>query len=140
MAADVMAGNVQDHERALEPVQQVEANANVAVEEAVGDCAYGDNDTRRTFASAGRKLVAKVPNRRGQAQFPNEDFRIDLETMTCVCPAGQQTRKVVSVSSGESAMALPTPRCVRSASTLPSATLVRYGLHVCERALGKVGW
>ena len=49
----------------------------------------------------GRKLVAKVASRRGQAQFPKEDFQIDLETMSCVCPAGQQTQKVVSISSGE---------------------------------------
>jgi len=100
-AADVMAGNAPDHERALEMVEQVEANASVTVEEAVGDCAYGDGDTRRTFAEAGRKLVAKVAGRRGGTQFPKEDFRIDLETMSCTCPAGQQTRKVVSISSGE---------------------------------------
>jgi hypothetical protein len=100
-AADVLRGNAQDHERALELVEQSEANAESVVEEAVGDCAYGDSETRRLFADAGRKLVAKVASRRGQARFPKEDFRIDLETMSCVCPAGQQTRKVVSISSGE---------------------------------------
>jgi hypothetical protein len=101
MAADVMAGNAQDHERALEMVEQAEANAEVVVEETVGDCAYGDGDTRRTFAEAGRKLVTKMAGRRGGTQFPKEDFRLDLEMMSCVCPAGQQTRKVVSISSGK---------------------------------------
>jgi len=67
----------------------------------VGDCAYGNGDTRRTFVEAGRELVAKVAGRRGGTQFPKEDFRIDLETMSCTCPAGQQTRKVVSISSGD---------------------------------------
>jgi len=100
-AADVLAGNAQDHERALELVEQAEANADVVVEEAVGDCAYGGSETRQLFADAGRKLVAKVASRRGQAQFPKEDFRIDLEAMSCTCPAGQETRKVVSISSGE---------------------------------------
>ncbi len=100
-AADVLAGNAPDHERALKLVEQAEANADVMVEETVGDCAYGDSNTRRTFAEAGRKLVAKVADRRGGAQFPKEDFRIDLETMSCICPAGQQTRKVVSISSGD---------------------------------------
>jgi hypothetical protein len=100
-AADVLPGNAPDHERALELVEQAEANADVEVEETVGDCAYGDSDTRQTFAKVGRKLVAKVASRRGQAQFPKENFRIDLETMSCTCPAGQQTRKVVSISSGE---------------------------------------
>jgi Transposase domain (DUF772)/Transposase DDE domain len=80
-AADVLAGNVQDHERALELVEQVEANADAMVEESVGDCAYGDSDTPQAFANAGRKLVAKVASRRGQAQFPKEDFQIDLERL-----------------------------------------------------------
>jgi hypothetical protein len=100
-AADVLAGNAPDHERALQLVQQAEANAAVAVEETVGDCAYGDSNTRQTFAEAGRKLVAKVANRRGGAQFPKDDFRIDLRSMSCVCPAGQKTQKVVSISSGD---------------------------------------
>src|SRR5215213_5867958 len=100
-AADVLAGNAPDHEQALQLVEQAEANADVMVEETVGDCAYGNSETRQLFADAGRRLVAKVASRRGQAQFPKEDFRIDLETMSCTCPAGQKTRKVVSISSGE---------------------------------------
>ena len=99
-AADVLAGNAPDHERALALVEHSESNAGVAVEETVGDCAYGDGNTRKTFAEAGRRLVAKMASRRGGAQFPKEDFRLDLEAMSCVCPAGQQTRKVVSISSG----------------------------------------
>src|SRR5215217_3473014 len=38
-AADVLAGNAADHERALRLVEQAEANAGVMVEEVVGDCA-----------------------------------------------------------------------------------------------------
>jgi Transposase DDE domain/Transposase domain (DUF772) len=100
-AADVLAGNAADHERALEVVEQAEANASVMVEEVVGDCAYGDANTRKTFAEAGRRLVAKMATRRGGTQFPKEDFRIDLEAMSCICPAGQKTQKVVSISSGD---------------------------------------
>jgi hypothetical protein len=100
-AVEILAGNAPDHERALELVEQAEANTDAMVEETVGDCAYGDSNTRQTFAEAGRKLVAKVANRRGQALFPKDDFRIDLESMSCVCPAGQQTRKVMSISSGD---------------------------------------
>jgi len=44
-AADVLAGNAVDHERALQLVEQSEANADTVVEEVVGDCAYGDGDT-----------------------------------------------------------------------------------------------
>lgn len=100
-AADVLAGNAQDHERALELVEQSEVNAAAVVEETVGDCAYGDGATRHAFADAGRKLVAKVAHRSGQAQFPKEAFRIDLATMSCVCPGGHESRTVVSISSGE---------------------------------------
>ncbi len=100
-AADVLAGNAADHERALELVEQVETNADAVVEETIGDCAYGGGNTRQAFAEAGRKLVAKVANRRGGSQFPKDDFRIDLETMSCTCPARQKTRKVVSISSGD---------------------------------------
>src|SRR5215203_381440 len=100
-AAGVLAGNAADHERALRLVEQSEANAETVVEEVVGDCAYGDGNTRKTFAEAGRNLVAKVASRRGGAQFPKEDFLIDLEAMSCVCPAGQKTREVVSISSGD---------------------------------------
>jgi hypothetical protein len=108
-AADVLAGNAPDHERALELVEQAEANAGVMVEEVVGDCAYGDDNTRKTFAEAGRKLVAKVATRRGGAQFPKEDFLLDLGSMSCVCPAGQQTQKVVSISSSDRYGAPGTP-------------------------------
>jgi hypothetical protein len=97
----VLAGNAADHERALLMVEQAEANAEFVAEEVVGDCAYGDGETRKAFAEAGRKLVGKVATRRGGAQFPKEDFRIDLETMSCTCPAGHETRKVVSISSGD---------------------------------------
>jgi len=108
-AAGVLAGNAADHERALRLVEQSEANAESVVEEVVGDCAYGDGNTRKTFAEAGRNLVAKVASRRGGAQFPKEDFLLDLESMSCVCPAGQKTRKVVSISSGDRYGAPGTP-------------------------------
>jgi hypothetical protein len=39
-----------------------ETNTGLEAEETVGDCAYGDGDTRQEFADAGRKLVVKVPN------------------------------------------------------------------------------
>ena len=91
-AVAVLAGNAPDNQRALELVEQAEENAQVEVEETIGDCAYGDGATRREFADAGRRLVAKVPDRRNSAQIPKEDFRIDLENKACTCPAGQECR------------------------------------------------
>lgn len=89
-AAAVLAGNAPDNEQALQLVEQSEENAQVEVEETIGDCAYGDGTTRQEFADAGRKLVAKVPARPNSAQIPKEDFRIDLEHKTCTCPAGHE--------------------------------------------------
>jgi DDE family transposase len=100
-AAAVLAGNAQDHERALQRVEQAAVNAEGVVAETVGDCAYGDGATRQACADAGRKLVATVANRSGQAQCPKEAFRSDLVTMSCVGPGGHESRTIVSISSGE---------------------------------------
>jgi hypothetical protein len=109
-AVEVLPGNAPDHQQALDLVEQAEANTGMEVEETIGDCAYGDGRTRQAFAQAGRPLVAKVPNRRGQAYFPKEDFTIDLATMTCVCPAGQECRQVVTIGWGDRYGAPGVPR------------------------------
>jgi DDE family transposase/transposase-like protein DUF772 len=101
VAADVLPGNAQDHEQALDVVEQAEQNAAVVVEETIGDCAFGDGQTRQEFADAHRTLIAKVPQRRDQTFFPKDDFQIDLQTMTCNCPAGHTTQNVVSIGSGK---------------------------------------
>lgn len=101
-AVAILPGNAPDSERALELAEESEANAQVEVEQTIGDCAYrrcgeaaGDGLTRQEFVDAGRKLVARVPKRPNQAHFPKEDFTIDLEAMTCQCPAGQVTKRLV---------------------------------------------
>ncbi len=45
----------------------------------------------------GRKLIAKVPKRPNRGLLPKENFEIDLEAMTCTCPAGQLTDRLVSM-------------------------------------------
>ena len=62
------------------------------VEVAIGDAAYGDGATRQAFVDAERTLVAKVPGRPNKVCFPKEDFNIDLEAGTCMCPAGVVTQ------------------------------------------------
>jgi Transposase DDE domain/Transposase domain (DUF772) len=101
VAAAVLPGNAQDHERALEVVEQAEKTGDVLVEETIGDCAFGDGQTRQEFADAERTLIAKVPQRRDQTYFPKDDFQIDLQTMTCTCPAGGTCQTVVSIGSGK---------------------------------------
>jgi transposase len=87
-AATVLAGNAADKEEALGLVEQSEANTEVEVEETIGDCAYGDGETRQEFADAGRDLVAKVPAQTNGEHFGKVDFQIDPVAKTCTCPAG----------------------------------------------------
>ena len=60
-------------------MEESEANTGVPVQEAMGDAAYGDGDTRQAFADAGRTLIARVPGRPNRKHFPKEDFHIDLD-------------------------------------------------------------
>ena len=61
------------------------------VEETIGDCAYGDGPTRQEFADAERTLIAKVPATTNQGRFPKTEFSIDLDELSCTCPADQVT-------------------------------------------------
>ena len=89
---EVLAGNAGDQEGALELVHQSERVLETAVEETVGDCAYGGGPTRKAFAEEDRVLTAKVPVSRNGKCFPKSEFVIDLEGMEARCPAGQTTR------------------------------------------------
>ena len=88
----VLAGNAADHDQALAIVETSEAQTGCPVEEAIGDCAYGDGATRQQFADAGRRLVAKVAPVTNQGRFPKTSFQIDLAAKSCTCPAGQVSR------------------------------------------------
>jgi len=91
-AVTVLAGNAPDAEGALELVEQTEANTGCAVDETLGDCAYGSGETRQAFAAAGRTLVAKVPSATNQGCFPKTAFVLDLEATSATCPSGQTTQ------------------------------------------------
>ena len=86
-AVEVLPGNAPDNTGALELVEQSEKNTACEVDETIGDCAYGDGATRQAFVDANRTLIAKVPGRPNKDCFPKEDFRLDLESGTCTCPA-----------------------------------------------------
>ena len=94
-AVEVVAGNAADSEQALELTKASEENTGLNVEETIGDCAYGSGNTRQAFADEERKLVAKVSRHARRGQIPKAEFRIDLEQMTCTCPAGKITHTLV---------------------------------------------
>jgi transposase len=92
VAVEVLAGNAPDAEGALELVEQAEANTGCAVDETLGDCAYGSGETRQAFVDAGRTIVAKVPSVSNQGCFPKTAFVLDLEATSATCPAGLTTQ------------------------------------------------
>jgi len=97
-AVDVLAGNAPDDEDALALVEQTEAATGCVVDETYGDCAYGDGETRQTFADAGRTLHTKVPALTNGGRFPKAAFTIDLAAGTCTCPGGQTTADLRDVA------------------------------------------
>jgi len=96
-AVEVLAGNAADSEGALELTTASEENTGLGVEETIGDCAYGSGNTRQAFADEERKLVAKVGRHGRRGQIPKKEFQINLEDMTCTCPAGQTTKTLIKV-------------------------------------------
>lgn len=95
-AVDVLPGNAADASPALPLTEASEQNTGLEVGETVGDCAFGDGNTRQEFAEAQRKLVAKVPNTGRRDQIHKSQFRIDVEAMTCTCPAGHTTATLIT--------------------------------------------
>jgi hypothetical protein len=93
--ADVLAGNAGDASPALSLTEASEQNTGLEVDETVGDCAYGDGNTRQEFSDAQRKLVAKVADHGRKGQIHKSQFHIDLEAMTCTCPAGHTTVSLI---------------------------------------------
>ena len=94
-AVEVLPGNAADNKKALDLVEDSEGNTGLEVEESIGDCAYGDGQTRQEFADAHRRLVARVPSRGRRDQISKDVFHIDLDEMSCTCPAGQTTRALI---------------------------------------------
>jgi len=90
-AVDVLPGNAPDNSNALELVEQTERNTGLEVEQAIGDCAYGDGATREKFEDAGVDLVAPVPTSPRGERITKHEFQIDLEHHRVTCPQGHTT-------------------------------------------------
>lgn len=110
-AVAVLAGNAADREQALAVVEESEALTGCEVEETVGDCAYGDGQTREQFVSAGRKLIAKVAPVSNQGLFPKTSFHIVLAARSCICPAGQVSRDLRPNARGGGVFRFAAPVC-----------------------------
>lgn len=91
LAITVHPGNAPDNESCLELVQTAQSNAELPIQKALGDCAYGDGATREAFERAGIELSAKVPSAPAKDKFHKGRFNLDLTKMIATCPAGQTT-------------------------------------------------
>lgn len=100
VAVDVLPGDAPDATGALDLVKQAEVNAEIVVEETIGDCAYGGAGTRQEFADAGRVLHAKVPQEAERGLFPKSAFVLDLQNHTVTCPEGHTTDRVIQTAEG----------------------------------------
>ena len=94
-AVDVLPGNAADDLGALELVEASEASAGYRWRRPWVMLRTGVCNTRQAFADAGLRLVAKAPGRPNRTHFPKDDFRIDLESGSCTCPAGNVTRTML---------------------------------------------
>ena len=94
-AVDVMEGSAKDDRGSLELVKQAATNTGLEVEVALADCAYGSGENRQRFADAEIELQAKVARLSNGDFFTKDQFEIDLEAMSCRCPAGQVTTHLV---------------------------------------------
>lgn len=110
-AVDVLPGNAADHTDALKLIEQSERNTGHPVDKTIGDCAYGDGQTRKEFAEAGRELVARVPKIPRTGRFSKTDFRIDLEKHTVTCPQGHTLTECKAVTKKGSLFQFPDALC-----------------------------
>ena len=100
LAVDVLPADAGDASGALGLVEQAEEQADVVVEETLGDCAYGGAGTREEFAEAGRTLHAKVPSEPERSAFPKSAFVLDLQQDTVTCPEGHTTARFMPTHEG----------------------------------------
>jgi len=91
-AAQVIAGNASDGESAAALVAESEANSGLAVEQVVGDTAYGSMAVREELGE--RELIAPTVKGAGGApgRLTKADFVIDVEAGLVRCPMGEETR------------------------------------------------
>lgn len=90
-AVDVIPGNAHDSTGSLELVESAEANIGIPIPKTIGDCAYGNGETRQAFKDADREIVTKVPSPPEGKPFHKAHFDVDLENNCVTCPTKQST-------------------------------------------------
>jgi hypothetical protein len=126
-AVDVLPGNAPDHTEALTLIAQSEQNTGHPVDKTIGDCAYGDGQTRKEFADAGRELVARVPKTAQTGRFSKTAFVIDLEKNTITCPQGHTVTECKTVTKKGTLFQFPDELCVSCPLRASCTTSAKHG-------------
>ncbi len=91
LTTDVRAANVHDREGTAELVAQAAERSEQALEEVLGDTAYGDLETRESIEALGAEVIAKAPPGTRKGMFDRRDFRVDPSRRAARCPAGKRS-------------------------------------------------
>jgi hypothetical protein len=91
LATDVRAGNVHDREGAADLVAEAVERSGQELEEVLGDTAYGDLETRESFAALGAEVIAKAPPGTRKGMFDRRNFHADPKRGLARCPAGKRS-------------------------------------------------
>ena len=90
-AVEVIPGNEPDGQSAQKLVEDSEANAEVEVEQVMGDTAYGSMEVRQQLGE--REVIAPTVKGHSKCKITKADFQIDLDNDCVRCPEGHETRR-----------------------------------------------
>jgi hypothetical protein len=99
LATDARPGNMHDGEQAKELLESAVENSGQELDRILGDTAYGGLETREELASLDAEIIVKVPPGTRRGMFSLDDFKIDEQSGTAICPAGKTSheRRAVQV-------------------------------------------
>ena len=89
-AVETLPGNASEGESAAALVEASEANTGSAVEQVIGDTAYGSMETRQALGE--REVIAPTVKPHAKREISKDHFAIDLDHDCVVCPQGHETR------------------------------------------------
>ena len=91
---ETKAGNSTDGEHLAAVIAETEQAVEIEIERVTGDTAYGRPAIREDMSKRGTVLLAPVTAPHNRGLFTKDDFTIDLQAQSCICPAGQSGRSI----------------------------------------------
>lgn len=130
---ETMAGNGTDGAHLAERMAEAEQAGNLKITRMTGDTAYGRPAVRTAMRERGTAVLAPVPLPHNRGLFTKDDFRIDLEARTCLCPAQQQGRAIYTAAGELAGFRFQTKTCAACPLRAQCTTSKREGRSVAVR-------